>query len=90
MLTPGKQCQVMDLPLPLCCAAAEVLEGTPAFCGGLSSRGGSQQDCYKFDKTNITWPKVFLSIEKISRPPNLRTPRLTIERPRPVLPKNFI
>jgi hypothetical protein len=55
----GKQCKLPDFPIPVCCGAAAVMGGTPAYCGGESTGWITQGGCYKFEKTNMTWKPVF-------------------------------
>jgi hypothetical protein len=53
----GKQCKLPDFPIPVCCGAAAVLDGTPAYCGGYSE-SVSQRGCYRFEKNDSTWTPV--------------------------------
>jgi hypothetical protein len=60
----GKQCQLPDFPMMICCGTAAVMGGTPAYCGGggggiyggLEAR--TQFGCYKFEKNSNTWTMV--------------------------------
>ncbi len=53
----GKQCQLPPLPYGVYSQVAIVMDGTPAFCGGITS-SVVLNHCYKLEKTNKTWVQV--------------------------------
>ncbi len=57
----GQQCQLPNLNYPVYAQPSVVMNGTPAYCGGLSNQELVQ--CWIFDKVTKTWMQMSCCID---------------------------
>ncbi len=62
-LTPGEQCALGDLPVPIRGHVGTVLNGEPHICGGAEDIYSEidEKACYRLDKNELQWKSVSIS-----------------------------